>query len=47
MISNSGGVTNVSESFEELRLRLREKLLIQDLKAALNENVGSDKLFLY
>ena len=28
MISNSGGVSNVSESFEELRLRLSETLIL-------------------
>ena len=72
MISNNGDVTNLSASFEVLRLsvmqssfgftnpcrkhhnpsvklkcKLTETLLIRELQHALNENVGSEKLFLY
>ena len=31
----------------EIHCKIKETLLIRDLKLALNENVGSEKLFLY
>ena len=31
----------------DLRCKIKETLLIRDLKPALNENVGSEKLLLY
>ena len=31
----------------DVHCRIKETLLIKDLKPALNENVGSEKLFLY
>jgi len=31
----------------EIHYKIKETLLIRDLKPALNENIGSEKLFLY
>ena len=31
----------------EIHCKIKETLLIRDLKPALNENIGSEKLFLY
>ena len=31
----------------DIHCKIKETLLIRDLKPALNENVGSEKLFLY
>ena len=31
----------------DIHCRIKESLLIKDLKPSLNENVGSEKLFLY
>ena len=31
----------------DIHFRIKESLLIKDLKPSLNENMGSEKLFLY
>ena len=37
----------LSTGCSDIHYRIKESLLIKDLKPSLNENVGSEKLFLY
>ena len=47
MVSQSGSVTTLCTGKSDLQCKIKETLLISELKPLLNENVGSEKLFLY
>ena len=45
--TSNGTILRLASGQCDLRCKIKETLLIRDLKPALNENVGSENLFLY